>query len=236
MAAGGNSIDIFYARLDDPRLQALGDLCNDDEHARASRFRFPRDARRYRVGRGALRVILGRATDTDPERVRLLAGANQRPGLADLPRSRLDFNVSHSEEILLIGLSHGMQLGVDVEILRKVEMAHALAREHYSAYEALQLREAATQERDRVFLGVWVRKEACVKASGVGITADLRSFTVGCGPQSLQVEVPIERGSNAVVAMHVQSIALPGPCLAACASLGAESPRELRVTEFAGAC
>ena len=58
---------------------ALAALLAPDEAARAARFRFERHRRRYAVGRGALRTLLGRYLDRPPRSVAFRYGPNDKP-------------------------------------------------------------------------------------------------------------------------------------------------------------
>jgi 4'-phosphopantetheinyl transferase len=69
---------------------------------------------------------------------------------------------------------------VDIEALRPVDEALALARKHYSAGELAACQSAPdTRARDEAFLRVWTRKEACLKAVGLGLRLAPSSFDAG---------------------------------------------------------
>ena len=120
-------IHVWSVRLDPPpdRVEALGRPLSDDEWARANRFRFDKHRRQYVVGRGALRTLLAGYLGTRPELVRFSYGPRGKPFLApDLagghPEKSLQFNLSNSDEMALVGFVRGVEIGVDIEFLKPI--------------------------------------------------------------------------------------------------------------------
>ena len=69
--ATDTEVELWLLRLDID-AEAVGQvsgLLSSDERQRAGRFRFPRDAARFVVGRGSLRMILGASLNVDPARI-----------------------------------------------------------------------------------------------------------------------------------------------------------------------
>src|SRR5215210_8816521 len=84
-----------------------------DERARAARFRFSADRKRFVVPRGLLRVILGRYAGVDPAAFVFSYGSSGKPAIEDPPDARLfTFNVSHSAGIALIAVARARAIGV----------------------------------------------------------------------------------------------------------------------------
>lgn len=158
------------------------------ERERGSRFRFERDRRRYVAAHVALRDRLARHLGRHPADLRFETGPNGKPYLAD-PLSAWHFNLSHSAELALIALCKGLEVGVDLEVLRPVDDAHDLAASVFGPREQEELRMETGLARDRVFLQGWTRKEACLKALGSGFGLSPQSFEVGLGGAVTQVQV-----------------------------------------------
>jgi 4'-phosphopantetheinyl transferase len=149
-----------------------------DETARAARFVHPDDRRRFLAARHALRRILGACSGCDPAELAFAAGEFGKPGLAG--GEGPEFNVTHSAGDCLIALSERQAVGVDVERLAPLHDIDALARLHFTALERAELARTDPQARVRAFLVGWTRKEACLKALGVGLAAQPASVEVGC--------------------------------------------------------
>jgi 4'-phosphopantetheinyl transferase len=182
-------VHVWRVPLDPPpdAVTALRALLSPDETARADRFHFDRHRRRYAVGRGVLRRLLGGYLRRPPETLRFeygerekprLAGPGAAPGLAPT----LEFNLSNSEELALIAITTGVEVGVDLEALRPMEDALSISERFFSALERTALAACPPTERDAAFFRCWTRKEAYVKAVGDGIALGLDRFDVSLDP------------------------------------------------------
>ena len=91
---------VWSAALDQPAevVQRLYGLLAADERSQANRFHFDRDRRRFIVGRGVLRSILGGYLRIAPDRLVFEYGAQGKPNLSSSHASLLHFNVAHSHE------------------------------------------------------------------------------------------------------------------------------------------
>jgi 4'-phosphopantetheinyl transferase len=147
-----------------------------DELARADRFYFERDRRRYIVTRGALRTILGRYLDRGPESLHFAYAAKGKPYLPDVP---LYFNVAHSHDLALCAIALADEVGVDVEYTpRPVSDIDHIAARFFSANENAIYRTLPPAERRAAFFRCWTRKEAFIKALGEGLSHPLDRFDV----------------------------------------------------------
>lgn len=179
-ALGGfedRGIELWWLDLDAWPLADDAAL-SDAERQRAARFRFERHRRRYVAGRVTLRHVLAERLRCAPGTLQLGVDRFDKPRL-DAPQASIGFNVSHSEQVCLIGVSEHGALGVDVELHRRVDDAVSLARAHFGADEQRAWADCAPEERDRAFLRCWTRKEACLKALGVGLQVEPSSFEAG---------------------------------------------------------
>jgi 4'-phosphopantetheinyl transferase len=173
------------------------------ERARAARFVFPRDAQRYVAAHAALREILSAQTGIAPERLEFSEGEFGKPSLVG--QSDVHFNLSHSHSIGLIAVNHGAEVGVDVELARTMSDAMALAATCFTSGEIRMLQATPAAARDRAFLIGWTRKEAAIKALGLGMSADLQSLEVGL--ETAERKVQCVAGSR-MRALRVFSIPL----------------------------
>lgn len=156
---------------------ALEPLLSEDEIARADRFRFARDRRRYVTGRGLLRTILARYLRRDPASISFRYGRYGRPELPELP-----FNVSHSEDLGVVAVGLDADIGVDIERLRPEPAEEQVAERFFSPREVVALRSLHRADQPRAFLACWTRKEAFIKALGNGLSLALDSFDVTLRP------------------------------------------------------
>jgi 4'-phosphopantetheinyl transferase len=187
-------------------VAALQRLLAPDELARADRFRFDRHRRRYAVGRGRLRELLGGYLGLAPAALVFGYGEKGKPylaGPAGAAAGGLAFNLSNSHELALVAVAAGggpaggigsvprppvapaataaptpIELGVDLERLRPMPDALQIAERYFSAAERRVLAAVAEAGRDEAFFACWTRKEAYLKAVGDGLSAPLDRFDV----------------------------------------------------------
>ncbi|HEX6833777.1 MAG TPA: 4'-phosphopantetheinyl transferase superfamily protein [Rudaea sp.] len=86
----------------------------------------------------------------------------------------LEFNASHSADRLLIAVSRGQPLGVDIETNRRERPWIELARRFFTPDETAALQSAAPAAQRGIFLALWSCKEAVLKAHGTGIRFGLQ--------------------------------------------------------------
>lgn len=162
---------------DESAMQGL----SDSERARAARFVFERDRRRYLSAHDQLRQVLARATGLPARALRFREGAHGKPYL-DHNEVTLAFNMSHSQDTVLIALCPSGEIGIDVEMLRPMSDATELAARNFTPAEQAQLARTPARQRDAAFLRGWTRKEACLKALGSGLSVAPESFHAGLEP------------------------------------------------------
>jgi 4'-phosphopantetheinyl transferase len=108
--------------------------------------------------------------------------ARGRRGRPELREASLDFNVSHTCGMALIGVAHrpqkGTRIGVDVEHAQRKVNADGLSRKFLSDREREGLSPLAPDARRQGFLRLWTCKEAMSKATGDALAAPFRLLDV----------------------------------------------------------
>jgi len=165
------SVDLWRIDLDRPVPGSLA-LLNAEERARASRFVFDRDRTRFVAGRAVQRLILAGYTGGAPEALRFELGPYGKPHLS----AGLAFSYSGSGACGLLAVGGDRPLGVDVEWVREVSDAAALARGVFTPEELAAWR-IRGDDPGAGFLRVWTRKEATLKALGLGLGGEEHATT-----------------------------------------------------------
>lgn len=146
----------------------LREMLSPSEWIRAERFHFARDRERFIATRGLLRSILAEYLDADPRELLFRAGPHGKPEL-ESAGSSLRFNLSHSDGLMLLAVTHGRDLGVDLEFMRHDLPFETLADHYFDPEDAWDLRLLPAAERAWKFYDVWTCTEARLKAHGVGM-------------------------------------------------------------------
>lgn len=158
------------------QVQTLEKTLSPDEQERANRFRFPEHRRRFIVARGSLREILGHYLALAPSEVRFRYDLKGKPFLCPRLEKQLQFNVSHSHELALIGVTQSQKIGVDLEYVRTIKDCQQLAQRFFCESEAAILQTLSDPEQ--AFFQMWTAKEAYLKATGEGIAGGLDQVEV----------------------------------------------------------
>jgi phosphopantetheinyl transferase len=206
-------VDIWRVDLGAAENDGLQENLCLAEHQRAAHIRGQRQRMRWVRSRGVLRALLGRYLDCDPRELRFWLGAHGKPALSDGPTARdgptaetgprdgLRFNLSHSGELMLVAVSTGREVGVDVE----------RARERYTVE----------------FLRAWTTHEATIKCRGLALAAtappsspeaDLWITELDLGPQA-RGALAVEGGQHELRYRDY----IP-PVRTACSALAAKAP------------
>ena len=178
-----NEVHIWRANLNIPltAVQSLRYTLSPDELARANRFRFEHHRNHFIVARGTLRTLLGLYLNIPPAQLHFRYNAYGKPSL-ELPHTTLHFNISHSHELALFAFSQHRELGVDVEFMDRDIDYNELAQHTFSPCEAAIVTALSGDAKRQAFFSCWTRKEAYIKARGMGVSLDLTSFDVSLKP------------------------------------------------------
>lgn len=157
-----------------------------------------------------LRRLLARYLDEEPEALRFVTHPQGKPFLDGEP---VRFNLSHSGDLAAVAVARDREVGVDIEARRRVRSAEGVARRIMSDDEHARYLALADDARPGFLLRTWVRKEALVKASGVGIRSSLRAVACEPGPDDrfsvVDLDLPDHAGAVAAEG-HDWQLVLPG--------------------------
>jgi 4'-phosphopantetheinyl transferase len=185
VALDRNEVHVWQAALDQNESQIANyhRTLAADERARAERFHFSADRRRFVVARGALRAILGLYLKRAPECLSFRYSSYGKPELAlEEGADQIYFNLSHSNGMALYAVSCGRQVGVDLECLRSNLEVEQIAERFFSRREVSALHALPAAVRRYAFFLCWTRKEAYIKARGEGLSLPLSQFDVSLTP------------------------------------------------------
>ena len=170
-------VHVWRIQLDQPPevVERFWGTLDEAERARAGRFHFEKHRQNFVVGRGVLRLLLGRYLETRPEEVRFEYGAQGKPALS---AGSLRFNASHSGELAVYAFVNDCDVGIDVELIKGDFETEEIAERFFSASEIDVLRALPLTDKPAGFFRCWTRKEAYIKAIGSGLSHPLDQFDV----------------------------------------------------------
>lgn len=176
------AVHVWRTSLDvpDSQLCTFAASLSPEEHSRAARFAFDRDRRRFIAGRGWLRAVLSDYLAIEPGDIELSYGPFGKPELTGA--DTLQFNLSHSNGLALLGVCQGRAIGIDLEAIRPMPDAEQIAERSFSLRERRDLRHLPASHRLNAFFHVWTCKEAFLKSTGDGLSRALDDFDVSLPP------------------------------------------------------
>lgn len=193
MPPAADEVHVWQASLAASPPPNLSNVFSLEELERADRFGNPARRSAFLVARATLRGVLAQELGTDTGALRFATGPHGKPFLEN-PPTGLRFNLSHSGEIVVCAVAWEREVGIDVERI-KPDIDHAaLARRFFSPLENEQLSSLPPAWQPAAFFAAWTRKEALVKAWGVGLSLPLHRFDVSVHPRRPAQLVSVREG------------------------------------------
>jgi len=152
-------------------------VLSNDEQQRWRRFQRTSDQDLFAWAHVSLRRVLSRYVLVDPRDWEFREGPHGRPEITSVLGTDLCFNLSHTEGMMAIIVNRSFDAGVDVEKVGRVANIESVARTSFSDAEQRLVQDAPPSERAAKFVEIWTLKEAYLKAQGLGISVDLKSFS-----------------------------------------------------------
>jgi len=152
-------------------IKQLRKLLSPEEAEKCQRFRFRYNRDSYIVVHGFLRLILANFLRKSPFDLNIQYNAFGKPFIAG-ETGKIFFNLSHSSGVSVLAFSRGSEIGVDVEKINAGFDYLPVAERFFTPAENRYIRMEKENPEER-FYELWTRKEAFLKAIGVGITEHL---------------------------------------------------------------
>ena len=193
-----DELRIWIISLDRLATTCDWELLDDIECRRAERFALGVDRSRFVVAHASLRRILFHHTGIAPQQLQFRNGPQGKPyvDVGERPRP-IQFNLAHSGSVAALAVQLQTEVGVDVERIERIRDAAAIARRYFHPDETAWLDERRNEVRNQCFLKLWTMKEACIKASGIGLSKSLDSYCmVGTNRQTELIVNPLSLRSG----------------------------------------
>ncbi|GAC1362153.1 MAG: 4'-phosphopantetheinyl transferase superfamily protein [Ktedonobacteraceae bacterium] len=164
-------------------IPVLYRLLNVDEVRKAAQFRFEKDRNRYIIAHGLLRLLLANYVQLPAAQLNYCYNAYGKPELAiSHGQDTLHFNLSHTHELIIYAFTYSRHVGIDIEYIRGNIEYEQLAKHYFSSFEYAELQRLPLSIRRQVFFQCWTRKEAYIKARGLGLSLGLDTFDITVQP------------------------------------------------------
>lgn len=181
MELSRNDIHVWSYHFDQVTIpfSQLLQVLSSDELKRADHFQLEKDKRRFILCRALLRMTISHYLNFEPGQIEFSYGAYGKPALSyPFCEDNLEFNLSHSNDLMLFAITRGHKVGIDVEHLRNIPRIELLVERYFSFKEINAFHTLPLHEKQANFFRVWTRKEAYAKAMGWGLAFPLDGIDV----------------------------------------------------------
>lgn len=158
-------------------------LAGPEAAQRAARQRVPGNRDALLASYALQRLWIARVLGCAAARIRVLRDDKGRPHLAD---AHMHTSLSHAGGRVALALTATGPVGIDLEPASRAADMHELEERVAHPDERPGL-PAAPVERGRALLALWVRKEALLKAAGIGLELEMDRFAA---PEGATVPLP----------------------------------------------
>ena len=165
-------------------ISRLETTLSPDEIARAARYRFAEHRKRFIVTHGVLRDILSRYLEVPAAQLTFSTNPHGKPALSAPENTWLQFNLSHSGDLILFAVTRDHSVGIDGEHISPPDNFPRLVEQFFSKNENAAFLTLPESKRAAAFFAGWTRKEAYVKALGTGVSLPLDHFDVTMDPDA----------------------------------------------------
>lgn len=191
-------VHIWKTSLSAPmeRSKSLIQSLSKDEHTRADRILCEQRRQRNKIARGYLRKILSVYVKNSPSDLIFYYGPHGKPFLYQPGQEKkIEFNLSHSENLMVITISKNSRVGIDLEHIRNVSEKNVIIKKFFSVQDQQIFTSFSEEEKKFAFFSCWTYKEAYLKALGVGLSVhpNKNSFSSYCQSSLMPSQIQINK-------------------------------------------
>jgi len=173
-----HSIHIWCTSLsvhrNEKELHTLYTLLNNQEKKRYENS-IKDIADNFVISRGILKKLLSKYLLTNPRTMIFHQNKYGKPILKYYP---IQFNISHSKDLIVFAFTLNSPIGIDIEYVRQDFEFTDIIKKFFSQYEIQTIYSLSRSNQLHAFFDFWTKKEAVIKASGKGLFTALNAFTV----------------------------------------------------------
>ncbi len=157
---------------------------SQEEKVRAKRFKFALHRSRFIASHGFTRSVLAHYLKQYETDISYKKGDYGKPYLADIKHHNLYFNLSHTDDIALLAITQGIEVGVDIESNERKTDWQNIVKRFFTLSEQKALFLLPEVKQRNAFFQLWTRKEAYMKVLGTGLALAPTQFSLTVPPES----------------------------------------------------
>lgn len=145
-------------------------MLDQKEKEKMEEYYFYEDRMRYVAGKVITKLVL--IQYLEEEEISFLSHKFGKPYYKSISgKQDIEFNISHSGEMILVAFSRDAKIGVDIQEIIDCSEYLEIARSFFEPEEVKNIEESNSKE---LFFQYWSAKEAYLKAIGVGLLKGIR--------------------------------------------------------------
>lgn len=153
---------------------SIWNLLYKKEKVRADAFKNLLAKKEYIYARLLSRFLIRTYRDSLSEEITYNYNSYNKPS-----SEGIEFNISHSDGLLAIVLHPSSVLGIDIQKEKKIPNLDRISKNVFNQEELVLLDEEPDDYKKlQVFFNLWTRKEALMKALGIGFSRNPRQYSV----------------------------------------------------------
>jgi len=174
-----NEVHLWFAHdasiTDTSLLSRYQKLLSAEEQVQQKKFHFAQNRNQYLVTRALVRTVLCRyLPGIYPEQLVFIKNHYGKPSLDNtLLPILIEFNISHTNNMIVLAVTHGMQVGVDAEYYLRNNNVSSIVNSYFSQTEIQEYNSLEPHLQLERFFELWTLKEAYIKARGIGLSLPL---------------------------------------------------------------
>ncbi|MCY4043563.1 MAG: 4'-phosphopantetheinyl transferase superfamily protein [Cellvibrionales bacterium] len=189
-----HTIDLWFCKpsliTDASLLSRYHHLLNAEEAEKVARLKFEKHRKDALITRVFIREILAKYTGMPATSLEFGKGEKGKPYLSNIHRP-IFFNLSHTQDLIICGVTPFADIGVDVENLqRNDENIIEIADRYFSPTEVAALQKLPANQKKSRFFDYWTLKESFIKVVGLGLSFPLDKFSFSIGSQPTRLWNP----------------------------------------------
>lgn len=173
--SSNEDVNVFVGEIGDitPSSILLSECLSLDEIERANKFKIESVRNTYVLAHAFLRKKLADELGVKPPDVPIVIDKYGKPYLES---NTLSFNISHTRKSFAIVIARKLSVGIDIEEIKENIDFRTVMESYYHENEINAIKNAIPEEKIELFYKFWTRKEAFLKAIGIGLVNSLNEI------------------------------------------------------------
>ena len=169
-------VEVYFARTNDllNEYRGLTSYFCENDIIKATKFHSKEDSNTWLFCHTLLRLIISAKLGVDPSDVTIIYDGNNKPYIEG---NSLYFNISHTRDSFAFAISDMVRIGLDLEKTNMYFDYVSIISDYFNPQEIQYILADLSNSREKFFL-LWTRKEAILKALGIGIIDRLSEVEV----------------------------------------------------------